>query len=47
VPVLLIPWRPRRPQFLAPSFDPVLRPVMKWAAEISEPDRTIELMRRA
>ena len=49
VPVLLIPGDRVGRSFTPPSFDPVqnFRPVMKWAAEISEPGRTIELMRRA
>ena len=35
--------------FTPPSFEPVqnLRPVTKWSAEINDPARTIELMRRA
>ena len=49
VSVLLIPGDRVGRSFTPPSFDPVqnFRPVMKWAAEISEPGRTIELMRRA
>jgi len=49
VPVLLIPGDRVGRSFTPPSFDPVqtFRPVMKWAAEITEPGRVIELMRRA
>jgi acetolactate synthase-1/2/3 large subunit len=49
VPVLLIPGDRVGRSFTPPSFDPVqnLRPVTKWAAEIAESGRTLELMRRA
>lgn len=49
VPVLLIPGDRVGRSFTPPSFDPVqnFRPVTKWAAEISEPGRVFELMRRA
>ena len=49
VPVLLIPGDRVGRSFTPPSFDPVqnLRPVTKWSAEINDPARTIELMRRA
>lgn len=49
VPVLLIPGDRVGRSFTPPSFDPVqnFRPVTKWAAEISEPSRVFELMRRA
>lgn len=49
VPVLLIPGDRVGRSFTPPSFDPVqtLRPVTKWAAEINEPARVLELMRRA
>lgn len=49
VPVLLIPGDRVGRSFTPPSFDPVqtFRPVTKWAAELNEPGRVIELMRRA
>jgi acetolactate synthase-1/2/3 large subunit len=49
VPVLLIPGDRVGRSFTPPSFDPVqsFRPVTKWAAEINEPGRVLELMRRA
>jgi len=49
VPVLLIPGDRVGRSFTPPSFDPVqnFRPVTKWAAEIGEPGRVFELMRRA
>ncbi len=49
VPVLLIPGDRVGRSFTPPSFDPVqnFRAVIKWAAEISERGRVIELMRRA
>lgn len=49
VPVLLIPGDRVGRSFTPPSFDPVqnLRPVTKWSAEINDPARAIELMRRA
>ena len=49
VPVLLIPGDRVGRSFTPPSFDPVqnFRLVTKWAAEVSEPGRVFELMRRA
>lgn len=49
VPVLLIPGDRVGRSFTPPSFDPVqtFRPVTKWAAELNEPGRVFELMRRA
>lgn len=49
VPVLLIPGDRVGRSFTPPSFDPVqtFRPVVKWAAEINDPARVMELMRRA
>jgi len=49
VPVLLIPGDRVGRSFTPPSFDPVqtFRPVTKWAAEINDPARVFELMRRA
>lgn len=49
VPVLIMPAHRIGRSFTHPSFDPVqaYRPVTKWGAEISDPARTIELMRRA
>jgi acetolactate synthase I/II/III large subunit len=49
VPVLLIPGDRVGRSFTPPSFDPVqvFRPVTKLAAEIAEPGRTSEFMRRA
>jgi acetolactate synthase I/II/III large subunit len=49
VPVLLVPGDRVGRSFTPPSFDPVqnFRAVTKWAAEISEPGRVLELMRRA
>jgi acetolactate synthase I/II/III large subunit len=49
VPVLLIPGDRVGRSFTPPSFDPVqnLRPVTKWSAEINDPARALELLRRA
>ncbi len=49
VPVLLIPGDRVGRSFTPPSFDPVqtFKPVTKWAAEINDPSRVMELMRRA
>ncbi len=49
VPVLLIPGDRVGRSFTPPSFDPVqtFKPVTKWAAEINDPERVHELLRRA
>lgn len=49
VPVLLIPGDRVGRSFTPPSFDPVqtFKPVTKWSAEINDPSRVMELMRRA
>lgn len=49
VPVLIMPAHRIGRSFTHPSFDPVqaYRPVTKWGAEVADPARTMELMRRA
>ena len=49
VPVLIIPGDRVGRSFTPPSFDPVqvFKPVTKWSAELNDPGRTLEIMRRA
>ena len=49
VPVLIMPAHRIGRSFTHPSFDPVqsFKPITKWGAEIAEPGRTLELVRRA
>lgn len=49
VPVLIMPGHRIGRSFTHPSFDPVqsFKPVTKWGAEIAEPGRALELVRRA
>ena len=49
VPVLIIPGDRVGRSFTPPSYDPVTvcKPVTKWAAELNDPARSIEIMRRS